>query len=135
MLIYLEGNDPSVQKEIDMDTIKLKGFQEWLLNRRHDLLSTLVRLEDENHEESGERYFDWLDQVREESDSRLLDKLTDTYLQEMGKIDSALRRILAGNYGDCVACRRPIGERRLNIFPAVAFCSECQGMREEFERV
>jgi DnaK suppressor protein len=118
-----------------MDTIKLKGYQERLLSRRHDLVSTLARLEDENHEESGERYFDWLDQAREESDSRLLDKLTDTYLQEMGKIEKALRRILAGSYGRCAACSRPIGERRLDIFPAAEFCSECEGMREEFERV
>jgi RNA polymerase-binding transcription factor DksA len=53
----------------------------------------------------------------------------------MGKLEGSLRRIAAGNYGECVACRGPIGERRLDIFPAAEFCSECEGMREEFERV
>jgi DnaK suppressor protein len=118
-----------------MDTIKLRRYQEQLSSRRQEILSTLLRLEGESREINGERYFDWLDQARGESESRLLDRLTDGYLQEMGKIEKALRRILAGSYGRCAACSRPIGERRLDIFPAAEFCSECEGMREEFERV
>lgn len=118
-----------------MDTIKLGRYQERLLRRRHEILATLLRLEEESREISGERHFDWLDQARGESDSRLLGQLTEGYLQEMGKLEGSLRRILAGNYGTCVACRRPIGERRLDIFPAAEFCSECEGMREALERV
>lgn len=118
-----------------MDTIKLRRYQERLLSRRHDLVSTLLRLGEENREANGERYFDWVDQAWEESESRLLDRLAETYMEEMEKIRSALGRMVEGTYGLCRACRRPIEERRLDIFPAAEFCSECQDTRETFERV
>jgi RNA polymerase-binding protein DksA len=118
-----------------MDTIKIRKYQERLLNRRQEILSTLGRLMEESRELSGERFFDWLDQAQDESAGRLLRRLTDTYMQELEKIDIALRRMLDGGYGLCVACGRSIESRRLDIFPAADFCWDCQGMREEFERV
>jgi RNA polymerase-binding transcription factor DksA len=118
-----------------MDRIKLKIYQERLLDRRREILSTLDRLEEETREVSDEKYFDWVDQGWEQTENRLLDQLTDNYRRELGRIEMALGRMLAGVYGLCLACRRPIPERRLDIFPATEFCSECQEVREEFERV
>ncbi|HXJ62800.1 MAG TPA: TraR/DksA C4-type zinc finger protein [Actinomycetota bacterium] len=37
-------------------------------------------------------------------------------------VESALRRLEAGDYGTCEACGRPIGEDRLRARPAARFC-------------
>ena len=41
-------------------------------------------------------------------------------------IDDALRRLDAGRYGFCVACRKGISARRLNALPFATRCEACQ---------
>lgn len=49
---------------------------------------------------------------------------------ELTKIDAALKRIDAGEYGYCVSCDEEIGERRLAVDPAAPLCVACAGKRE-----
>ncbi len=44
---------------------------------------------------------------------------------ELQKIDSALRRLEAGEYGCCVQCGEEIAARRLAFDPAVTLCIDC----------
>ena len=44
---------------------------------------------------------------------------------EVGKIDAALARIEAGEYGYCVTCDEPIDGRRLMQDPAAPLCIDC----------
>lgn len=44
---------------------------------------------------------------------------------ELKKIDAALARIEAGDYGYCVTCGEEISEARLKSDPAVASCIDC----------
>jgi len=118
-----------------MDTIRLRNYQEKLLRRRQQLLTTTAHLEKEKEQFTGERQIEWLDQARDETEIRLLDRLSETYLWEIGRIERALDRILAGTYGLCLACHQPIEKERLEIFPETEFCLGCQDMREQFERV
>ena len=118
-----------------MDTIKIRTYQEKLLRRRRQILSTVKHLDEETNEFTGQRHFDWLDQAWDESEIRLLNRLSDTYLDELGKIETALGKVLSGTYGLCLACHQPIEKRRLDIFPETEFCLGCQDMRERFERV
>ena len=118
-----------------MDTIKIRKYQEKLLRRRRQVLTTVKHLEEGNGEVTGQRHFDWLDQAWGESEIRLLDRLNDTYLRELGEIETALGRALSGTYGLCLACHQPIEKRRLDIFPETEFCLACQDLRERFERV
>lgn len=48
----------------------------------------------------------------------------------MNEIDAALRRMDEGTYGICERCGRPINEERLEAFPYVARCIECQSRIE-----
>lgn len=41
-------------------------------------------------------------------------------------IDDALRRLEAGRYGYCVACRKGISARRLNALPLASRCQACE---------
>ena len=45
--------------------------------------------------------------------------------QELADIDSALHRLDAGTYGDCVSCGEEIGEARLKVRPAATMCRDC----------
>jgi DnaK suppressor protein len=45
-------------------------------------------------------------------------------------VDGALQRIDEGTYGICQRCGKPINSERLEAFPYVAYCIECQTLVE-----
>ncbi|PHS25009.1 MAG: molecular chaperone DnaK [Robiginitomaculum sp.] len=47
--------------------------------------------------------------------------------QTLRKIDAALARLDAGEYGDCVRCGDEIAKGRLDKDPATPFCVNCAG--------
>ena len=46
------------------------------------------------------------------------------------QVNTALERMNEGTYGTCQRCGTPIGEERLEAFPYVAYCIECQSLIE-----
>lgn len=44
---------------------------------------------------------------------------------ELDRIASALERIEAGTFGECVRCGEPIAPRRLTLDPATPVCVDC----------
>lgn len=44
---------------------------------------------------------------------------------ELIRIEAALERLDAGEYGYCAACDEEIDKRRLNVDPANPFCVRC----------
>ena len=50
--------------------------------------------------------------------------------QILAQVNAALDRMSDGTYGTCQRCERPIGEERLEAFPYVAYCIECQSIIE-----
>jgi len=51
--------------------------------------------------------------------------------QLLRMIESALRRIRDGSFGQCVSCGNEIGQARLEAVPWTPYCIQCQ---EAFER-
>jgi RNA polymerase-binding transcription factor DksA len=49
---------------------------------------------------------------------------------ELAEVEEAFRRLEAGTYGVCQACRRPIAPERLEAMPATRFCVEDQAKAE-----
>ena len=45
----------------------------------------------------------------------------------LGRIEAALRRLEAGDYGFCLECGEEIPPKRLAIDPTVALCVDCAG--------
>lgn len=45
--------------------------------------------------------------------------------ERIRRIDAALARIEAGEYGDCLACEEPIAPKRLASDPAATLCIAC----------
>jgi DnaK suppressor protein len=48
----------------------------------------------------------------------------------LNQIDSALRRLYEGNYGDCFECGTEIAEARLRALPFAVRCRDCEEGRE-----
>lgn len=48
----------------------------------------------------------------------------------LAAIDSALARIDAGSYGNCVRCEEVIGRERLEALPWATKCIECKRLEE-----
>lgn len=62
-----------------------------------------------------------------------LSRLGEVEQREITRIDAALARLEAGEYGLCRDCGEPIGRGRLQALPDVLDCAECARRREEDE--
>ena len=51
-------------------------------------------------------------------------------VQELGRLQAALRAADTDDYGYCEACGEEIGEARLMIDPAAPYCIQCAEKRE-----
>ena len=76
--------------------------------------------------------------VGDAGDESVVRMMTDLHLQEAGRdldelrdIDGALKRIEAGEYGDCEECGNEIGHARLQAQPTATRCVECQALHEK----
>lgn len=106
-----------------------------LEKRRQTLLeeirSELVR--------SGEQhYIDLAGYVTDPGDESVADMLVDLdaamvdrQVVEMRVIDATLKRLSAGDYGDCDDCGTDIPLERLRAYPTATRCVSCQSVREK----
>ena len=78
---------------------------------------------------------DLTDRASEESDRRLELRTRDRQRKLIGKIDAALRRLEAGEYGYCEVTGEPIGLRRLDARPIATLSLEAQERHERAEKV
>jgi hypothetical protein len=49
--------------------------------------------------------------------------------RELAAVDEALRRIVEGKYGACLACGGPLGLQRIRAIPEARYCVACSGSR------
>ncbi|WP_134724502.1 TraR/DksA family transcriptional regulator [Paracoccus luteus] len=96
--------------------------RETLLARRAELLGNLERIEDQLDDPVSK---DWEDAVSERQGDEVLSALGQSDRAELRRIDAALARVQAGEYGDCVRCGNPIAEKRLQLLPDTPFCANC----------
>lgn len=54
--------------------------------------------------------------------------------ETLKKMDTALRRVAQGDYGDCVECGGEIAEARLRALPFAVRCRDCEAVRERTDR-
>jgi DnaK suppressor protein len=51
--------------------------------------------------------------------------------RSLSRIEAALRRIEAGEYGECTGCGNPVAEARLRLDPAAPLCIDCAQRHEQ----
>ena len=127
----VRGYDDTSEDE-SMDQEKLEKFRGLLTQRLDELLleagvGDLVK--------DNENLPDTIDLATEESNRDFRLRMKDRERKLIMKIRKALKRMDEGEYGECVVCGEPIGERRLEIRPVTTHCIDCKTEAETQERV
>jgi RNA polymerase-binding transcription factor DksA len=68
---------------------------------------------------------DWEELATEREGDEVLERLGQSGEVEITRIDAALKRMDAGEYGICVTCGDAITDERLDLLPYTPFCSNC----------
>ena len=111
---------------------RLDGLRVVLERRRAELVHEVQdRIRDVRSDAVADR--DALD-AAESSEVDVQDHIGFALIQLKGEtlkqIDTALRRIDEGDYGDCVQCGGEIAEPRLRALPFAVRCRDCEEVRE-----
>lgn len=93
------------------------------LERR--LVELGARLEAIEEELESHHDPDWDDLAAEREGDEVLEATGEAGLAEIRRIQMALKRIEAGDYGFCVRCGAEISEARLDALPWTPLCRSC----------
>ena len=127
-----EGYKPSDDEEF-MSPLQLAYFKNKLEIWKDDILKE--SRETLNHlQEGGIQEPDLADRASTETDWSLELRTRDRQRKLIAKIDSALRRIEAGDYGYCDVTGEPISLKRLDARPVATMTLEAQEAHERMER-
>ena len=110
------------------DKIMNKNYFHRLRCRRTEVEKTLRHLENERR--TVESNTEWANRAAFESRMNLLYRLTDSFRNEISRINDALKLRDPRRYGLCLSCHDPIEAGRLRIYPETEFCFECQQYAE-----
>ncbi|HEY7034119.1 MAG TPA: TraR/DksA C4-type zinc finger protein [Thermomicrobiales bacterium] len=108
-----------------------------LTTRREEVLADLERLGQEmlwlgtdQEDERGSLGNHLADDGSNVMEQERISTMTEDLRDVLRQIDGALHRLDNGRYGTCQRCGKPINEDRLEAFPYVEFCIECQSFLE-----
>jgi DnaK suppressor protein len=111
----------------------LAALRDQLTYRLSELLADIHAAELAAHEGSATA----TPEVRDRKDEAAQSALSDVGdaeqrrdIEELERVQAALRRLDAGVYGDCVDCAEPIPLARLRVQPAAERCAACQARHE-----
>ena len=115
------------ERQLEYFRRKLLAWKEELLNDSRETLTDLA---------NGTRNMpDMADRASEETDRALELRTRDRQRKLVSKIDAALRRIDAGEFGYCEVTGEPISLKRLDARPIATMTLEAQERHERSERV
>jgi len=127
------GYVPS-EDEPFMNPLQLAYFRKKLLDWKDDILreakETLAQLQKEPLQEA-----DATDRASSETDWSIELRARDRQRKLINKIDAALRRIEAGEYGFCEVSGEPISLKRLDARPIATMTVEAQERHERNEKI
>ncbi len=115
-------------------SIDLTGIRSRLMNLRTEYILQIGEMTQEYHDHESDIH---------DSDGDLEDAAQEIYSEEMSQgeadnlrmnlqlIDEALARMDDGTYGACLACGKPIDEKRLEVIPYARYCLKDQIAFEE----
>ncbi len=127
-----EPYQPSPDEEY-MSAGQLAHFRKILEDWRNELVAEIDRTV-QNLQIENVNYSDPNDRASLETDMGLELRARDRERKLIRKINQALERINAGEYGYCEACGVEIGLRRLEARPTATLCIDCKTLEEKRER-
>lgn len=105
-----------------------------LQKRRRAILETTRRTDAElDGLRAAERDPELEEGSQSEHEQSVMISLTDGERREVARIDAAIARVDAGEYGICQDCAQRIDPRRLAALPYALLCADCAERRERDE--
>ena len=130
----LPKNYRPTEKEPFMNAKQLEYFRRKLLAWKADLLGE-TKETIEGMQDRTRAVPDAADRASEETDRSIELRTRDRQRKLVAKIDAALRRIEAGEYGYCEVTGNPISLKRLDARPIATMSLEAQERHERSEKV
>jgi len=102
-----------------------------LLEKKRELGQKLSRIFTESKNVDLSDAKDLADKAESSYTKEFLLSLSDSERAQLNKIDEALKRLGKDEFGQCRACGKPIGEKRLNAIPWASLCIACKEKEEQ----
>jgi DnaK suppressor protein len=119
-----------------MDTTTLDSVRERLVARRDEIRSELDRMSTEmqwigqDQEDEGSLGNHMGDDGSNVAEAERISTISDNLEDVLVQVNGALQRLDQGTYGTCQRCGRQIAPERLEAFPYVMYCIDCQAAIE-----
>lgn len=123
---------PAAGEEYMSDT-QLSHFRDILEAVKHEMMEDIERTV-HSMQDDATVFADPNDRASQESDMALELRSRDRERRLIKKINEALARINAGEYGYCDSCGVEIGLKRLEARPTATLCIDCKTLDEIRER-
>ena len=112
-------------REREFDNLKLR-LEEHMRALRHRINA----IQADKQQDAGPRSADLEEQAQEAENDEVLEQLDSQTRDEYVRVDAALKRMGAGEYGECVDCGEEIQLARLKAIPWAFRCVECARAHE-----
>jgi DnaK suppressor protein len=113
---------------------ELKRFKDLLMAERNSLIKKAAKTLNEEATLDVNELPDEIDQASAEYNQSFIFRLRDREKYYLSKIDKALKKIDAGDFGVCEACGDDISSKRLEARPVTTLCIRCKEEQEMEER-
>ena len=117
-----------------MNKRDLQKFKKLLLAQREELLENAKRALSGDIHVDPDDFPDEMDTASSEVNLQFTGRLREREQGLLSKIDAALEKLEAGEYGECTSCGEDIGMKRLKARPVAELCIECKSEQEKLER-
>ena len=97
---------------------------------RSELLAAARASAGDDSRQPATEVHDWKDDAFAELVANLRSTELAHQREELAAVQTALQRIGAGRFGDCISCGEEIGRERLLVQPSAARCLKCQERAE-----
>lgn len=111
-----------------------KKFREILQERKKGILATVEQVKEQGMGFAQDDLADEVDLASSEADQSMNLRLRDRERVLLRKIEKALSKMDAGEYGICESCGEEIGIKRLEARPVTDLCIRCKEEQEKVER-
>ncbi len=113
---------------------EMQKFRKTLESQRDEILTNARKtLSGEIHLDPDD-FPDEIDTASSEINLQFTGRLREREQGLLSKVDTALRKIKDGEYGECVNCGEDIGVKRLRARPVAELCIDCKSEQEKLER-
>ncbi len=117
-----------------MNKKDLKRFRDLLMEERKTIIEKANRTLAEEATLDVSELPDEIDQASAEYNQSFIFRLRDREKWYLSKIDRAIKKIDAGEFGICEECEEPISMKRLEARPVTTLCIRCKEEQEMEER-